>query len=136
MSRHWKTVTLGTTEQATTADYFADTGEILRPFSPAHLRGERIASSATVSFTLVRRSRYDYNTYWDIALGETTEKYEVDFYSSTVFLRTVSTTAPSVAYTSSQRVSDGMADPSREVTSYVFQISSKVGRGHPATATI
>ena len=137
VARWHKTVTIGTTEQATTADRYTDTGGPLRPYSPAMLRGERIGTaSATVSFTWKRRSRYNYDTRYVVIVGEDTELYSVDFYdTASTLLRTVSTVKSSVAYTSAERVADGASAGATIITN-VFQISATVGRGHPAVAQI
>jgi hypothetical protein len=71
-------------------------------------------------------------------LGETTESYEMDIYSSSAYTtvkRTLSSTTPTLTYTSANQTTDFGAN---QGTLYVkvYQISANVGRGYPLTTTI
>jgi hypothetical protein len=115
---------------------FTNGGEALKPWSPAHVRGVR-TGAGDLSISWVRRTRY--GGWWrdltDVPLNEETERYEVDVMNGSTVLRTLPVSAPAAIYTAAQQVADfGSAQAS--VTVRVVQLSTAIGRGTPAVATI
>jgi hypothetical protein len=115
---------------------FANGGEALKPWSPAHVRGAR-NGAGDITISWVRRTRY--GGWWrdltDVPLNEETERYEVDVMNGATVLRTLAASAPAAIYTAAQQVADfGSAQAS--VTVRVVQLSTAIGRGTPAVATI
>ena len=110
--------------------------DTVKPWSPAHVRGARNgAGDLTISW--VRRTRY--GGWWrdltDVPLNEETERYEVDVMNGSTVLRTLAVSAPAAIYTAAQQVADfGSAQAS--VTVRVVQLSTAIGRGTPALATL
>ncbi len=107
----------------------------LRPLSPVHLRATRVAGGVQISW--VRRTRRDGDSWvaGDVPLAEDREAYAVDILSGSIVKRTLDATSPSVLYPSASEIADfGAAQASLTVS--VAQVSSSVGRGFPATATL
>lgn len=114
-------------------------GNNLRPLSPVSINGHR-AGGGDWSLSWVRRGRLDsaWRDYVDVPVGEASEAYEIDIYSSGSFVtlkRTLTSTTPTVSYTSAQQVADF---GSNQATLYVriYQMSATVGRGHPLQTSI
>jgi len=107
----------------------------LKPLSPVHVRGVR--SGGDVAITWVRRTRVGGDAWEapEVPLGEDAEAYEVDILDGTSVVRTLTSTAPAVTYTSADQVADfGSAQPSYEVR--VYQMSASYGRGTPRDAVV
>ena len=121
-----------------TTPFFCSThaqGVGLRPLSPAHVRGLR--SGGDISISWIRRTRSGGDS-WDTAevpLFETSERYEVDILAGAMVKRTVSTTSPSVLYTSAQQIADFGA-PQSQVSVKVYQLGAVYGRGTPRSAVL
>lgn len=99
-------------------------GHSLRPPSPVHLAGARLADG-TVRIGWTRRSRRGWP--WldgsDTPLGEESERYRLTLTPSTGLPRTVESGAPSYAYTPAEQASDGSGSAtSMDVT--VVQLGS------------
>jgi hypothetical protein len=113
-------------------------GRAEKPYAPAYIRGSR-DGGLNLSITWLRRTRIG-GEWLDgtgtVQLGEGTEAYEVDVMSGGTVVRTIgSLSSPAATYPASQQVTDfGGAQAS--VTVRVYQISSIVGRGIAAEATI
>lgn len=110
---------------------------VLKPYSPANVRGSRDVSN-NLTGTWDRRARI--NNGWldgqDLPLDEPTEEYEVDILVSGSVVRTFTgLTDATFSYTAAQQTTDGIT-PGNDVDVAVYQISSRVGRGWPAYATI
>ena len=107
----------------------------LKPYSPVHIRGASSGSDIVISW--VRRTRIGGDVWdnGDVALSESTEKYEVDVLNgSDVVVRTLTvTSATQVTYTAAQMASDGIVTPFDVI---VYQIGETVGRGIGRRATI
>ncbi len=126
----------GPTGDQSGAIAFANGGEGLKPWSPAHVRGAR-NGAGDITISWVRRTRY--GGWWrdltDVPLNEEAERYEVDVMNGANVVRTLPATAPAAVYTAVQQVADfGAAQPS--VTVRVVQLSTAIGRGSPATTII
>jgi hypothetical protein len=111
----------------------------LEPLSPCALTGNRHPTTNDWTLIWTRRSRFaGWRDLVDAALGETTESYEVDIFSSgtyTTLKRTLTASSETVAYTSANQVTDF---GSNQATLYVkiYQLSATVSRGYPLIATI
>jgi hypothetical protein len=135
----YRGITSGKALDSDTDRAFTYTGVNLECLSPVHLTGNRHPSTNDWTLTWVRRSRFSgWRDYVDAALGEATESYEIDIFSSgtyTTLKRTLTASTPTVAYTSAQQVTDF---GSNQATLYVkiYQLSATVGRGYPLTQAI
>ena len=71
----------------------------LRPLSPVHATGEQIVGGLQIAW--VRRTRLGGDSWEqpDVPLGEDAERYEVDILDGGNVVRTLTSTAPSVTYT-------------------------------------
>ena len=118
---------------------FGYAGVNLECLSPVSLSGSRHPSTNDWTLTWTRRSRFaGWRDYVDAPLGETSESYEVDIYSSGSYAtlkRTLTASTPTVSYTSAQQVTDF---GSNQATLYVkvYQLSATVGRGYALTQSI
>lgn len=115
---------------------FTYNGINLKCLSPVSLNGNR-APSGDWSFWWTRRSRTDWE--WrdgsDVALGETSEAYETDIFTDNTYStvkRTVSSSTAMCGYTNAQQVAD-FGTVQGDIYWKVYQLSSVVGRGYPAT---
>jgi hypothetical protein len=136
--RYYKAASAGQRLSSVTAKSITPLGVGLEPFSPVDARVDRTAADHVVSWR--RRTRLSGRITgplaWSHPLGEATESYEVEIFSSlanatagTPVLRTVTATASNFTYTSAQRATDGTG--SAVVYLRVYQLSATVGRGYP-----
>ena len=137
--RYFKPVTQGQRIATVTAQTFTPMGIALKPFAPINLRANR-ASTDTV-LTWERRTRYSYRItgplVWSCPLGETSESYVVEIYSSntyTTLKRTLTATTNNVTYTLAQQTTDFGSGQS-VLYAKVYQVSSLIGRGYALTAS-
>ncbi len=118
-----------------TAVFAADA---LRPLSPVHVRGRRLANG-DIEIGWIRRTRLAGG--WldgaDVPLGEEKEAYELDILDSaaTSVLRTLSVTAPRAVYPLADQQTDFGTAPTTLAIA-VHQTSARVGRGRPWTGTL
>lgn len=134
-TRDYKAVSLLTAEADAVPVDFTNTGEGKRPLSPVHIVGD--TSSGDLVVTWLRRSRYRSPGLGGgpLALGETSESYEIDVYRGVTFKRTLTATTATVTYTAALQATDGFA-PGDIVTLEVYQISDVRGRGRPGHAEL
>jgi hypothetical protein len=139
-TRYYKAVSEGQFISAVSPKTFTPNAVNLKPFSPASAFAWRQPSN-DVLLTWVRRTRIPATMFSALAgaaipLGETTEGYEVEIYTSNTYLtlkRTItSLSTPTLTYTSAQQVTDF---GSNQATVYfkIYQLSSVVGRGYALT---
>ena len=136
----YKPVTFGALIDATDYQAFTYRGANLECLAPAFLNGSR-AASGDWSLSWLRRTRVggEWRDYIDAPLGEASEAYEVEIYTSaayTTLKRTITgLSTASATYTSAQQVADF---GSNQATLYVkvYQLSANVGRGYPLTTSI
>jgi hypothetical protein len=137
--RNYRGITQGATLDSDTNRTFTYQGVNLECLSPCQFTGSRHPTTRDWTLSWTRRSRYaGWRDYVDAALGEATESYEMDIYSSSAYTtvkRTLSSTTPTLTYTSANQTTDFGAN---QGTLYVkvYQISANVGRGYPLTTTI
>jgi hypothetical protein len=138
MSKRYKAVTKGRSPSTVASVGFTNEGEGLKPFSPWDLRKSKAASNEQ-TLTWRRRTRLSSNSLRGIVpLGEVSERYEVDFYTTSgfsTFAGTLETTTPSLAVTSAQQTALGLT-PGAALNVRVYQISDSIGRGHALQGTL
>ncbi|MBV2206666.1 MAG: phage tail protein [Pseudomonas sp.] len=113
----------------------------LKCLSPVWLNGNRHPTTNDWTLTWVRRTRQggEWRDGIDAPLGEASEAYEVEIYTSAAYATLKRTltglTTASATYTSAQQVTDF---GSNQATLYVkvYQLSANVGRGYPLTTSI
>lgn len=135
----FKAPTFGRSRDAAAAQSFTDTGEALRPFSPADVEVTR-DSSNNATITLRRRTRLSHRFLAagiDTPLGESIEAYSIDVYSDgtyTTVVRTLTAVGTNVAgYSAANQTSDGLT-PGATLYLAAYQTSTVVGRGHQKRA--
>lgn len=139
MPRLYKAVTSGSTLAKTTAQSFTNAGAGLKPYAPVHVGGGRDADG-NVLIQWVRRSRIsgEWRNNVDVPIGEEAERYEVEIWTAdrSTLKRTISgLTSPAATYSAAEQAADGIA-PGTGISVSVYQLSSIVGRGYEARATI
>ncbi|WP_088348512.1 MULTISPECIES: glycoside hydrolase/phage tail family protein [Rhodomicrobium] len=100
----------------------------LRPLSPVHVGGRRVAGGLEIAW--VRRTRIG-GDGWDqleVPLGEDAEAYEVDVMDGAAVVRTLAATTPLAVYTDAEQTADFGA-PQAEYTVRVYQLGASYGRG-------
>lgn len=137
--QYLKPVTSGQALTAATAQTFTPTAIALKPFAPINLRANRASVNTILSWE--RRTRFSYRITgtlaWSCPLGETSESYVIEIYSSvayTTLKRTLTSATSSVTYTSAQQVTD-FGSNQTIVYAKVYQVSAAVGNGYPLTAS-
>ena len=139
VERPYRAVSVGDTIANTSEHDEIITAERLRPWSPVQLGGGR-DGGGNVLLQWRRRTRVggEWRDSVDASLGEETEAYEVDIFTSsarTVVVRTITgLTDPSATYTAAEQTADFGA-PRATVYWAAYQMSATVGRGHGANGT-
>jgi hypothetical protein len=106
----------------------------LTPLSPVHLRARRSAAGTTLSW--VRRTRRGGDGWGvEVPLGEEREAYEVDIISGASVVRTLTTASPTLLYPAADELADFGA-PQASLSVAVYQMSTTIGRGIAARATL
>jgi len=111
-------------------------GQNLMPFSVCEVHGTRDGSN-NLTITWIRRTRAIINVFGapGAPLLEAAEEYEIDIWSGSAVLRTLTSTTPTTTYTAAQQTADGLT-PGDPVTVRIYQMSASVGRGHMKEATV
>lgn len=135
----YRAVTGGETLDSASDFDFSYDGVNLECLSPCHLTGSRHPSTNDWTLTWKRRSRYaGWRNYIDAPLGEDSESYEIEIYSSNTYAtlkRTLAASSETVAYTSAQQVTD-FGSNQGALYLKIYQLSATVGRGYPLTTSI
>ncbi len=106
----------------------------LMPLSPVHVRAVRTGGDIHVSW--IRRTRRDGDTWGvEVPLGEDAEAYTLEILSGTSVVRSIPCAAPLAVYASADELAD-FGTPQTSLHGRVVQLSSIVGRGHPAEFTL
>jgi hypothetical protein len=107
----------------------------LMPLAPVHLKATRETSG--IRLTWLRRSRIGADSLEavDIPLGEDLELYEIEILDGLTVKRMLTSTTQSVLYPAASEVVD-FGGSQVTLTIRVTQMSARVGRGHPAIATL
>ncbi|WP_458756624.1 baseplate multidomain protein megatron [Afipia sp. TerB] len=106
----------------------------LMPLSPVHAKASR--DSDGIHLAWIRRTRREGDAWGvEVPLGEDAEAYEVDILDDGDVVRTLSSSSPSALYANADELADfGVAQTVLHIR--VVQLSSTVGRGHPAEFTL
>jgi hypothetical protein len=138
--RWWKAVSNGQRLTDVTSVENTPYSLNLRPIAPVHARANRDTTNTVISW--LRRTRLSTRFTGNLApsapLGEETESYEIEIYTTSGFstvVRTLTSTTTSVTYTAAQQTTDF---GSGQTVLYVriYQLSAIVGRGTALQATI
>lgn len=136
LARKYKGVSSGQPVSDATAETVTLEGNSVRPLAPVHVRATRDLSG-NITLTWVRRARV--NGAWrngmDVPLDEPAEAYEVDVYDGATVVRTLTSSSPTVGYTAAQQTTD-FGSPQGSISVSVYQLSSRIGRGHAGEATV
>jgi hypothetical protein len=116
------------------------TGMSKKPLSPISVTGSR-DEEGTLEISWTRRTRIggSWPTGENGPLGEASELYEIDILSASspqTVLRTLSSSTPTVIYDIVDQVEDFGSPAPEAVDVVVYQISSFIGRGYPARASV
>ncbi len=114
---------------------FSYQGLGLRPLSPVHVTGVRTSGDLNVSWIRRTRSGGDNWELPEVPLGEENESYEIDVLNGTTVKRTLTTSSPSVIYSSADQIADFGSMQSR-VSIKVYQTNVVFGRGTPRAAVV
>lgn len=106
-----------------------------RPFSPAHVRGVRAGGDISISWLRRTRAGGDSWEVSEVPLGEESETYEVEILSGAMVKRTISSTAPTIVYSSAQQTAD-FGSPQSSLSVRVYQTNTLFGRSPPRAAII
>lgn len=141
VSKVYKAVTYGYSLDSAAGISLTYRGVNLKCLAPVYLNGNRHPTSNDWNLSWLRRTRIggEWRDGVDATLGESSEAYEVDIYSSAAFTTVKRTltglSSATAAYTSAQQVADFGSNQS---TLYVkvYQLSAITGRGTALTASI
>lgn len=137
-TRSYRAVSLGRSLDSAASQRYANTAVGLLPYSPWDAR-KSAAASNDQTITWQRRSRLSTNAFRGIVpLGETTERYLIEFYTSSAFTTlagTLTSTTKTVTITSAQQTSFGLT-PGATLYVHIRQVSDSIGAGTPLEATL
>lgn len=138
LSKYYKATTLGKYEAETDAFTFTNNANGLKPYSPAHFTASApYGGGDDIHMTWMRRERTDgeWRDYVDVPLGETGMTFDLEITDSAgSVLNTVSAIATTAyTYPAASALADYGVRPGM-VYARLYQISSTVGRGYPASA--
>jgi len=136
VERHYKAVTSGGAVSDAASVPRTLAANSLKPLSPVHISGARDESN-NLTISWVRRARIaaEWIDARDVALDEPTEAYEIDIYDGTSIVRTIEASTPTAIYSAAEQTADGLT-PGDPVVCAIYQISSRIGRGHAGEATV
>lgn len=140
LARLYKGVTFRAALGSVTAQAFTNSAVGLECYAPVRLTGTRDGSN-NLTLNWIRRTRIggEWRDFVNIQIGEASELYDVEIYSSAAFttlLRTFSgLTTPTASYTAVEQSADGYT-PGDTIYVRVFQISSIVGRGYKLEGSV
>ncbi|WP_137389926.1 baseplate multidomain protein megatron [Rhodoligotrophos defluvii] len=120
-----------------TEQQHAFSGMGLRPLSPVHIRGRRLASG-DVELRWIRRTRAGGDSWHmvEVPLAEEREAYEIDVLDGAdAVKRTITAPQSPAIYTASAQLADFGSLPGN-LTVMVYQISAAVGRGTGRRAAV
>ncbi len=108
----------------------------LKPFAPTHVKGKR-DKYGNINISWIRRARYDndWRDNVDVPLDEREEKYLIEVLDGEKIIRILESSSTSVIYSADQQIAD-FKEVKANITVKIYQLSSIVGRGYPAIATI
>lgn len=110
-------------------------GNTLRPLSPVQIEGSRDSDDLTITWIRRARINAEWRDLYDVPLDEPTESYEIDILDGDDVVRTLTASDTTAEYTAVQQTEDFGA-PQAAVSIAIYQMSSRIGRGHAGMATI
>lgn len=114
---------------------FTAAANSLRPLSPVSIEGTRDAGDLTITWIRRARINAEWLDLYDVPLDEPAESYEIDILDGATVVRTLTASTPTVEYTAAQQTTD-FGSPQAEIDVAIYQMSSRVGRGHAGEATL
>jgi hypothetical protein len=131
----YKITPVGTSPEGVTPEEFTGHGIALKPWSPVHVEGSR-NTGGDLTITWMRRDRLATDVDDATPMSESVEDYEIDILTALGEVRrTISVSEATASYTAEQQTVD-FGEPQDSLSVVVYQISTAVGRGYPAEATI
>jgi hypothetical protein len=132
MPRSYRGISKGRSVDSVASIVYANTGEGLKPLAPWDAR-KSVSASNDQTLTWQRRTRLSSNFLRGVVpLGETTETYEVEFYTSGGFTTLAGTLSAnstrSLLVTSAQQTAMGLT-PGATLNVRIYQVSDAIGRG-------
>lgn len=136
---YFRGVTIGRSLSTVASQSLTFRAESLKPLAPVELFAWIIPGGDDIGLRWVRRARI--NADWvdliDVPLDEDAETYEVDILDGDDVVRTITVLDDTeTTYTSAQQIADFGDVVDIEIEFRVRQISSRVGDGHDAQASI
>lgn len=138
---YWKAATFSTSVADANSQSFQDTGRSLMPYAPVNLHAIPAGSPPTgIEIHAKRRARIGAAEWFDgetddLPLAEDFERYEMDVYSGTSIIRTITSDSLPVVYENADIITDfGLIPVSVKVA--LYQISHQVGRGFAKVQTL
>lgn len=131
LARLYKGVTFSGSVNAADAVSFTNTGQGLECLAPVLLgAGRDAAGNVTLQWVRQTRIGAEWRDVVDVALGESTEAYEIDIFDATftTLKRTLTTSSPTVAYSAALQVTD-FGSAQAVIYVRIYQLSATVGRG-------
>ena len=134
----YRPVSLGRSFFSSASQAFTNQGVGLLPYSPWDARKSKAASNDQ-TITWERRSRLSTNSLRGmVPVGEASESYSVEFYTSSAFSTlagTLTSTSKTLTITSAQQTAFGLT-PGATLYVHIRQVSDFVGAGAPLEATL
>ena len=111
-----------------------------KPYAPTQLKAKwQLSVNNDIDLSWFRRTRFDGDP-WELAsvpLNEEVEEYELEILNGSTVVREVTgLTSPAYTYTDAMQVTDFGSAQTTSIKFRVYQMSSAVGRGHPAEETV
>lgn len=133
--RHYKLAAPGAQLSSVTSVAHTAQGNSVKPLAPVWIAGERDGGDLAITWTRRARINAEWRDVIDVPLDEPSEEYQIDILDGLTVVRTLTASSPTVTYTAAQQTSD-FGSPQSSVSVAVYQISSRLGRGHAGTATV
>ena len=139
LMRLYKAASLGESTFPESAFQFTDAGENLMPLTVCSITSSR-DGDVNLTIDWIRQTRIGGNNDWldgvtNVPLGETSEAYQIDIIKTGNAVRTLAVTSPTATYSAADQTTD-FGEPQSAVAIVIYQISSLVGRGFGAAATV
>ncbi len=132
IENHYKAVTFGQLASLAPAVSFTNTSAGLKPYSPVNAAATGIGGDITITWDRRGRIHNAWNDGVELPLGEAVESYSIDIYDGVTLKRTLTSSTPSVVYSSANQTTDfGAPVSSGDADAYIYQLSAIVGRGFP-----
>jgi hypothetical protein len=132
----FKAVTDGQTLNDVSPISLTGAGNSLKPYAPVNLAATKDPlGNVTITWTRRDRKAGDRTDYANFPLSEVSERYEIEFYNGASIVRTLTSNSPTVTYTAAQQTSD-FGSLLSTISCRVYQMSTVVGRGYGAIATL